>query len=141
MTRREFVARLLDLGRSCGEIPVYGSEEWDALDPVDPRRFAAVVVAAECWRQDGEPDRVRARLLDELAVSELLARWRVRMAGLDVRQAVDDWPRLYDVVQARAAAYEAVERTEQPWSADDLKPRRRAPEPTGLVRGHLQAVR
>jgi hypothetical protein len=45
------------------------------------------------------------------------------------------------VVQARAAAYEAVERTEQPWSADDLKPRRRAPEPTGLVRGHLQAVR
>jgi Protein of unknown function (DUF2742) len=101
LTRERFVASLLDLGRSCGEVPIYGSTEWEALDPIDPRRFAAVVVAAECWRQDGEPDRVRARLLDELAVADLLARWRVRVAGLDVRHAIDDWPRVLDVVMAR----------------------------------------
>jgi hypothetical protein len=97
----EFVNTLLDLGRSCGEIPLYGSPEWAELDRTDPRRFASVVAAAECWRQDGEPDRMRDRLLDELAVADLLARWRVRVAGLDVRHAIDDWPRVLDVVMAR----------------------------------------
>jgi Protein of unknown function (DUF2742) len=101
VTRAEFVARLLDLGRACGQIPVYGSPEWEQLPADDPRRFAAVVRAAEVWRQDGEPDRMARRLLDELAVADLLARWRVRMAGLDVHGVMDDWPRVLDVVMAR----------------------------------------
>ena len=120
LTRAEFVARLLDLGRRCGEIPIYGSEEWQALDDLDPRRFASVVRAAEAWYAEGTDGAIRARLLDELAVADLLARWRVRAAGLDVPGAIDDWPRAMDVAQARAAGYEALERTERPWSADEL---------------------
>jgi hypothetical protein len=97
----EFVTALLDLGRSCGDIPVYGSADWAALDPVDPRRFASVVRAAECWRLEGTHEAVRARLADELAVAELFARYRVRAAGLDVRTAIGDWPRVFEVVEAR----------------------------------------
>ena len=100
MKRRDFVEKLLDLGRRCGEIPIYGSREWEQLPAGDPRIFASTIAAAECWRQDGEPDRVRDRLLDELAVAELLARWRVRMAGLDVRGDTD-WCRVQSVVMAR----------------------------------------
>jgi hypothetical protein len=96
----EFVTTLLDLGRSYGDIPLYGSLQWAALDRLDPRRFASVVRAAECWRRDGAPDRVRDRLLDELQVADLIARWRIRMAGLDVRGDTD-WCRVFDVVQAR----------------------------------------
>jgi Protein of unknown function (DUF2742) len=103
MTRQEFVARLLDLGRRYGEIPIYGGDDWEALDRDDPRRFASVVRAAECWRLDGTDEVMRARLLDELADADLFARWRVRLAGIDIRQATDDWPGVYDVVLARAA--------------------------------------
>jgi Protein of unknown function (DUF2742) len=88
VTRAEYVDRLLDLGRSCGELPVYGSPEWDALDPLDPRRFASVVRAAECWRLDGTDDNIRIRLRAELDEADLYVRWRVRMAGLDVHAAL-----------------------------------------------------
>jgi hypothetical protein len=100
VTREEFVARLFDLGRRHGEIPTYGSDEWDHLVPDDPRRFASVVRAAECWRIDGN-DAIRARLLDELADADLYTRWRVRMASHDVRGDTD-WARVYDVAMARA---------------------------------------
>ena len=106
LTRETFVRRLLELGRRCGPLPIYGSEAWEALDPVDPRRFAAVIAAAEAWRSEGTDDAIRARLLDELEVADLLARWRVRMAGLDVREAIDDWPRVFDVVRARQDGYQ-----------------------------------
>ncbi|MER5822771.1 DUF2742 domain-containing protein [Streptomyces mirabilis] len=33
------------------EVPVYGSEAWHLLEPSDPRRQAALVVAAERWRE------------------------------------------------------------------------------------------
>jgi hypothetical protein len=85
VTRREYVRRLLGLGRRHGEIPVYGSPEWEALPPADPRKFAAVVRAAECWRLDGEPDAVRRRLADD----DLLVRARVRLASYDVADATD----------------------------------------------------
>jgi hypothetical protein len=103
LARVEFVRRLLDLGRRHGEIPIYGSADWEALDNLDPRRFASTVRAAECWWLDGTDEVMRARLVDELATADLLARWRVRMAGHDIREAVDDWPGVYDVVQARRA--------------------------------------
>jgi hypothetical protein len=32
-------------------VPEYGSPEWHRLEPGDPRRQAAVVVAAERWRE------------------------------------------------------------------------------------------
>ena len=99
LSRERFVARLLELGRRYGDIPIYGSPEWEALDDLDPRRFASVVRAAECWRRDGDEE-LHVRLDEELHVADLLARWRVRMAGLDIRGDAD-WSRIYDVVQAR----------------------------------------
>jgi Protein of unknown function (DUF2742) len=88
-SRAEFVRRLLDLGRRHGDIPIYGSPEWEQLDVGDPRRFASVVRAAECWRRDGEPGAIREQLERELAENDLLARWRVRQAGLDVHGGTD----------------------------------------------------
>jgi hypothetical protein len=87
ITREEFVTRPLDLGRRDGVIPIYGTDEWEALDPTDPRRIASMVRAAECWRQEGEPEAISARLIAEFEVADLLARYRVRTAGLDVHEA------------------------------------------------------
>jgi Protein of unknown function (DUF2742) len=100
LSRAEFVRRLLELGWRHGELPIYGSPQWEALAVDDPRRFASVVRAAEAWRLDGTDEAIRARLLDELEVADLLARWRVRMAGLDVR-GTTDWSRVQEVVMAR----------------------------------------
>jgi len=100
MTRGEFVRRLLDLGRHQGPLPIYGSPEWDQLVPGDPRRFASVVRAAECWYLDGQPEAMRRRLDED----NWLVRYRIREAGLDVHGRGDtDWTRVHDVVTARAA--------------------------------------
>lgn len=32
-------------------VPEYGSAEWHLLEPLDPRRQAALVIAAERWRE------------------------------------------------------------------------------------------
>lgn len=32
-------------------VPEYGSEVWHSLEPSDPRRQAALVLAAERWRE------------------------------------------------------------------------------------------
>lgn len=46
-------------------VPPYGSLAWSQLPPNDPRRFAAVVEAAERWRrQEAEEERLE-RLADE----------------------------------------------------------------------------
>jgi hypothetical protein len=100
LPRAVFVARLLDLGRRYGELPIYGSGEWERLPADDPRRFASVVRAAECWRLDSEPEAVRQRLAED----DWLVRYRVRAAGLDVHgRGSTDWPRIHEVVTARAA--------------------------------------
>jgi hypothetical protein len=82
------------------DVPLYRSVEFDALDPDDPRRWQSTVRAADAWYAEGTDEAIRARLLDELEVADLLARWRVRMAGHDVRGDTD-WVRIFDVVQAR----------------------------------------
>jgi hypothetical protein len=84
ITRAVFVRRLLDLGYRHGDIAIYGSGEWELLPAGDPRRFAAVVRSAECWYQEGTDDAIRARLIQELADNDMLARYRIRQAGLDV---------------------------------------------------------
>jgi Protein of unknown function (DUF2742) len=100
VTRQELVRRMLDLGRECGDIPIYGSAEWEALDNLDPRRFASVVRAAEVWRREGDPDRIKQRLAEE----DWLVRYRIRQAGLDVHGRGDtNWICIHDVVRARAA--------------------------------------
>lgn len=86
MNTRDYVDRLLTLGRAEGDLPIYGSAAWEALPTADPRRFASVVRAAECWRLDASPEAVKQRLAEE----DLLARYRVRAAGLDIHEALTE---------------------------------------------------
>jgi hypothetical protein len=100
MTRGEFVTRLLDLGRRQGALPIYGSPEWEQLPADDPRKYASVVRAAECWYLDGQLEAMRRRLDED----NWLVRYRIREAGLDVHGRGDtDWARIYEVVTNRAA--------------------------------------
>lgn len=102
MNRQEYVRRLIDLGHRHGDIPIYGSPEWEALDTTDPRRFASVVRAAECWRLDGEPDAIR----DRLAENDLLTAVRIREVSHDLSEI--DWVRMLDVLAARREIGEAA---------------------------------
>jgi hypothetical protein len=65
-----------------------------------PVGTASIARAALAWLLDGQPDAIRGHLRDELATADELARWRVRMAGHDVRGDTD-WVRVFDVVTAR----------------------------------------
>lgn len=44
-------ARVTELLDGRGEIPAYGSAEWNALRADDARRAAAIITAAEAWRR------------------------------------------------------------------------------------------
>jgi hypothetical protein len=76
--------------------------------------------AAAAWRAYWTDDAIRQRTLDELEVASLIARWQIRMAGLDIREAIDDWPRVQDVVDARRRGYEPLDRTPNPWPPESL---------------------
>ncbi len=58
--------RILEDARAAGELVRYGTAEWHALDPHDPRRLAGLVLAAECWREHCDPVNIALELLDEL---------------------------------------------------------------------------
>lgn len=62
-----WAATAIRQGREAGGAVRYGDPEWLQLPAGDPRRFAGLVIAAEAWRQEFEPPRVRERL-DEFAV-------------------------------------------------------------------------
>jgi hypothetical protein len=70
--------------------PIYGSPEWEALPPTDAQRFASVIRAAECWRQDGTDEAIRDRFLQELAENNWLTAWRLRRVSGDLSEA-EDW--------------------------------------------------
>lgn len=55
-------ARVTELtGGQPGGIPEYGSAAWLGLPAADPRRPAALITAAECWRrQEAERERLAA---------------------------------------------------------------------------------
>jgi len=80
VTPEQMHRTLVDLARPHGDIPVYGSQDWCDLPATDPRRFAAVVVAAECWRAEFTEERVRERL----AEADLLAAVRCRAVSGDL---------------------------------------------------------
>jgi hypothetical protein len=89
-----------------GEPPIYGSDEWAALEPTDPRWLAAIVRAAEAHRIESTPQAITDQLVHEHRV---VAR-RMRLASYDVAAAAD-WAviarsvgRLDRVTAARAAA-------------------------------------
>lgn len=91
MNTETFVRRMLDLGNRRGDIPIYGSPEWEDLPTDDPRRFAAVVRSAECWRRDGSPEAIRRRLRAELHAERWIAHQMVRDADQDLIDALRDF--------------------------------------------------
>lgn len=73
------------LARAARPIPRYGSPEWDALPDGDLRRVAAVLVAAECWRDHCSPERVAADVAAQLEADDRLVHARLRATSEDVR--------------------------------------------------------
>ncbi|KHL18532.1 uncharacterized protein DUF2742 [Mumia flava] len=63
--RKLWARQLVDKARGM-DIPRYGSEAWCLLEPRDPAKIAAVVVAAEAWAQQDETlaDDLRKQLDD-----------------------------------------------------------------------------
>ncbi|HEY9411209.1 MAG TPA: hypothetical protein VIP77_16640 [Jiangellaceae bacterium] len=92
MKTAEFHRRLVELGRRRGEIPRYGSPEWEAMPTGDARVFAAVVIAAENWRRDGTDEAIAARLRQELEESDRLLLERQFGAANDVHEAWMELP-------------------------------------------------
>jgi hypothetical protein len=75
----------IGMGRDTGSpIPSYGTNEWLDLPRDDPRREAALWIAAECWWSEGTPERAAERLRDELAELDALTAYRIRNASHDV---------------------------------------------------------
>ncbi|WP_088245278.1 hypothetical protein [Streptomyces sp. LUP47B] len=80
--------------------PKYGSAEWQALHPDDPRRLAAALSAAELWRKYGDEEALLAWFREASRSRPSLAERRTR-AELDaaarpkpphVLKATPGWP-------------------------------------------------
>jgi len=71
------------------DIPSYGSWAWSVLPDQDPRRAASVIVAAECWRDHGSPQRVAVDLRRQLAEEDAAVWRRIRESSWDVSAAAD----------------------------------------------------
>lgn len=81
-------------------LPAYGSPEWQQLDRDDPRRAAAIVFAAECWRRYWTPDMVTDRA--EQFETEIAARLREAAHAISAGQ---NWVRV-----ANAPSYAELQR-------------------------------
>lgn len=64
------------------DYPKYGSAEWQALHPDDPRRLAAALAAAELWRKYGDEEALLAWFREASRARPSLAERRTR-AELD----------------------------------------------------------
>jgi hypothetical protein len=105
---RQLIARAGD--RS--SIPRYGSPEWDALPDQDPRRAAAILIAAEAWRDHCSPVRVAEDMRDSLTeISDVIAHMFVGTSH-DVAQAVD-----WEAIFSRPTFAELCERRGEPQRA------------------------
>ncbi len=71
--RQGWARVLIERGRAAGRTPSYGSAEWCRLGHQDPRRVAAVVIAAEGWAEHYDSEQVALRLRDELAAERWAA--------------------------------------------------------------------
>ena len=72
-----------------GSLPLYASAAWFALAEDDPRRWASVIRAAACWRNESRLDVIAERVDAELARVDALALERVREASHDISEATD----------------------------------------------------
>ncbi|WP_149030446.1 hypothetical protein [Kitasatospora sp. MBT66] len=99
-------------------IPAYGSPAFSALAPADPRREAALVTAAEAWRQQAEqaPEAIHARLRTDLVLGERArAAWAAEdeAAWKTLVRTVRAWsnhPTALELAEQRARAAEAAHR-------------------------------
>lgn len=82
---RLWVQQRVRNGRHHGPAVEFGSAEWCALDDRDPRKIAAVCVAAFCWWEDKQPERIRQRVEDELTVERQLQARAFAAVAADVR--------------------------------------------------------
>lgn len=65
--RRAYVVPLIRRGRDAGPVHAYGSRAWELLPDSDPRKVAAVCIAAEAWATEADEDTIRERLEVEIA--------------------------------------------------------------------------
>jgi hypothetical protein len=72
-----------------GPLPLYGDPEWQQLEPTDPRRWAAVIVAAEAWRDHRSAERIAVELRRELDDIDMAVISRLKEAAVDVASATD----------------------------------------------------
>ncbi|MET9762059.1 hypothetical protein ABZ016_23885 [Streptomyces sp. NPDC006372] len=94
-------ARVTELiGDQRQPVPAYGTQEWQQLGTNDQRRFAAVLTAAELWRQYGDEDALLAWFKEASAPHAPIAERRT-LAELDALaqprptrpvQASEGWP-------------------------------------------------
>lgn len=82
-----WVQRVIEAGHAAGPVPRFGSPEWAQLPPSDARSFAAVVLAAECWRDHCSAPRVAEDLADQLDYEDWQVRARLAEASHDVSEA------------------------------------------------------
>jgi hypothetical protein len=117
--RRTFAAAHIRDARSRGPIPRYGDPDWHALPYADPRRWAAVLVAAECWARDGDqlPDRLHTELADAAAASARLADEDFAQMAATVRHRAGAPTHLELAVRRGEVDPAAAERAEQEWAA------------------------
>lgn len=88
---RQLIARAGDRA----SIPRYGSPEWNALPDQDPRRAAAILIAAEAWRDHCSPERVAQDMRDSLAeIRDVIDQTLVETSH-DVAMAAD-WAHIFE---------------------------------------------
>jgi hypothetical protein len=83
------VRAFIDDARKIGPLHWYGTAAWAALPHGDPRRNAAVYLAAECWRDHCSVERVAADLLVDLAATEACILRRMKYGSWDISAAAD----------------------------------------------------
>lgn len=88
-------------------IPRYGSQEWEALPDHDPRILAAIVVAAECWRDYCSPETVFEDLIQSQREDDAMVFARITETSDDVHAGLPfgfvDAPTHRELVARRAA--------------------------------------
>lgn len=115
MTPHEWATAIIDRARKVGPVPRYGDPEWQRLPATDPRFVAAVAVAAECWRAEDDPARLRERLQTEIA------------AGRAAEEKIDA-----ELFRQTAATVRRM--ADQP-TLDELRRRRTSSSPLRVVPG------
>ena len=81
--------RIESVQGTLGRLPLYASREWWVLDDDDPRRWAAVIRAAACWRHESRLDVIDERMRAELERVDQLVVERMRAASHDIAGAAD----------------------------------------------------